>query len=56
MVWEEYVDKSANESDTSDKDPVVSNENDDQHDPFEFPNDDNLDNILFSILLSNATI
>ncbi len=50
------VDKNTDESDTSDKDPLVSNENKDQHDPFEFPNDDNLNNILFSILLSNATV
>jgi hypothetical protein len=50
------VDKSANEIDTSDKNPLVSNENEDQHYPFEFANDDNSNNIVFSILLSNAMV
>jgi hypothetical protein len=50
------VNESANESGTSDKTPLVSNENKDQHYPFKFPNDDHSDNILFPILLSNAMV
>jgi hypothetical protein len=50
------VDESANENDSLDKDPTTSNEsneNDVEHDPFEFSLDDE---IPFSRLLSNLTI
>jgi len=50
------VEESANESDTLDKNPLVSNENEDQHYPFKFCNDDHSDNILFPILLFNAMV
>ncbi len=50
------VHESANESDTLDKNPLVSNENKDQHYPLKFPNDDHSYNILFPILLSNAMV
>ncbi len=33
------VDKSLNKGNTLKEDPLVSNEDEDQHDPFEFPND-----------------
>jgi hypothetical protein len=47
------VDENLNESKSSIKNPILLDENEDQHDPFEFPNDDK---ILFSRLLSNLTI
>jgi hypothetical protein len=47
------VDESLNESKSSIENPILLNENENQHDPFKFPNDDN---ILFSRLLSNSTI
>jgi hypothetical protein len=50
------VDESANKSESSSKDPIVSNEPNEveiKHDPFKFPNDNNL---LFSRLLSDSTI
>ncbi len=33
------VDRSLNKGNTLKEDPLVSNENEDRHDPFEFPND-----------------
>jgi hypothetical protein len=42
------VDESANKNDILDENPLVSHEDEDRHDPFEFPNDDNLDDIPFS--------
>jgi hypothetical protein len=45
--------ENANEIESSSKDPKMLDEDDDQHDPFEFLNDDN---IPFSKLLSNLTI
>ncbi len=47
------VDENLNESKSSIKNPILLDENEDQHDPFEFPNDDK---ILFSRLLSNSTV
>jgi hypothetical protein len=50
------VDESANESDSSGEDAITSNEPDEdevEHDPFEFPHNDK---IPFSILLSDLTI
>ncbi len=50
------VDESANKSESSGEDPIVSNEPNQveiKHDPFKFPNDNN---ILFSRFLSDSTI
>jgi hypothetical protein len=50
------VDERENERNSLDKDPTTSNELDEnevEHDPFEFPHDDE---IPFSRLLSNSTI
>lgn len=47
------VDESLNESKSSIENPILLDENENQHEPFEFPNDDN---ILFSRLLFNSTI
>jgi hypothetical protein len=41
------VDESVDKNDILDENPLVSDEDEDQHDPFEFSNDDNLDDILF---------
>jgi hypothetical protein len=45
------VDESVDE-----KKPLVSHEDEVQHDPFEFPNDDNLDDIPFPRLLFDAIV
>jgi hypothetical protein len=45
--------ENANEIESLSKDPIMLDEDDDQHDPFEFPNDDN---ISFSKLLSDSTM
>jgi hypothetical protein len=50
------VDESANESNSLNEDPIISNELDEnevKHDPFEFPHHDE---IPFSRLLSNSTV
>jgi hypothetical protein len=50
------VDESANESDSSNEDPITldePNEDEVKHDPFEFPHDND---IPFLRLLSNPTI
>jgi len=50
------VDESASESDSSNKDPTMSdktNEDEVKHDPFEFPHDDK---IPFSRVLSDLTV
>jgi len=50
------VDESANENDSSNKDPTTSNELDEvevKHEPFEFPHDDE---IPFLRLLSNMMV
>ncbi len=45
------VDESVDE-----KNPLVSHEDEDQHDPFEFANNDNLDDIPFPRLLFDAIV
>jgi hypothetical protein len=47
------VDESLDESESSSEDPIVLNEDEDQHDPFEFPNGDN---IFFSRSMSYSMI
>jgi hypothetical protein len=50
------VDESVDKSESLGEDPIVSNafnEDEVKHDPFEFPNDDD---ILFSRLLSNSLV
>ncbi len=41
---------------TSKDDPLMLNEKDNQHDPFEFPTNDSSKDFSFSRLLSNASI
>ncbi len=50
------VDESVDKNDILDENPLVSHEDEDQHDRFEFPNDDNLDDIPFPRLLFDATV
>jgi hypothetical protein len=45
------VDESADENESLSENPIMSDEDEDQHDPFKFPNDDD---ILFSRLLFNS--
>jgi len=50
MLYEDFmfdVEGSSNKGNTLKKDLLMSNEDNDQHDPFEFPNDDPLTNLLF---------
>jgi hypothetical protein len=59
MLYEDLmsnVEGSSNKGNTSEEDILMSNGDNDQHDPFEFPNDDPSNNLLFSKLLSNARI
>jgi hypothetical protein len=59
MLYEDFmsdVEGSSNKGNTSKKDLLMSNWDNDQHDTFEFPNDDPSKNLLFSKLLSNARI
>jgi len=47
------VDENVNESKSLGNNPIMSNEDQDQHDPFELPNDDN---ISFSRLLFDLIV
>jgi hypothetical protein len=59
MLYEDFmydVEGSSNKGNTFLKNLLMSNENNDQHDLFKFPNDDPSKGLLFSKLLSNANI
>jgi hypothetical protein len=59
MLFEYYmfdVSLSLNEGDTSKDDPLVSNEQEDQHDPLELPTNDPSKNLPFSKLLIDISI
>jgi hypothetical protein len=59
MLYEDFmsdVKGSSNKGNTSKENLLMSNEDNDQHDPFEFPNDDPSTKVLFSKLLSNVSI
>lgn len=59
MLYEDFmsdVEGSSNKGNTSKEDLLMSNEDDDQHDPLKFPNDNPSKDLLFSKLLSNASI
>jgi hypothetical protein len=59
MLFENYmfdVLLNANKGGTSKDDPLLLNEEDNQHDPFEFPITDSSKDFSFSRLLSNVSI
>jgi hypothetical protein len=59
MLYENFmfdVEGSLNKGNTSKENLLMSNEDNDQRDPFKFPNDHPLKDLLFSKLLSDVSI